>query len=132
LVIVGSSTATIVAFFWVISVNPAFVIHYDPRDTRKSWVLVTQDKYVRAAAFEYLSRVGEQTSRQCGACSNVLLRSADKLQNWSQRCLRAHGLFADGLRGWVLEFFQNFCRFAGAWLLRTFVIFNWHSTGLET
>jgi hypothetical protein len=36
---------------------------------------------------------------QCGACSNLLLRSLGKVYNRSQRCLRAHGLFGDGLRG---------------------------------
>jgi hypothetical protein len=51
---------------------------------------------------------------QCGACSNFLLRSPGKLPNWSQRCLQAHGLLGDCLRGWVLDFFNIFCCFAGA------------------
>jgi hypothetical protein len=44
--------------------------------------------------------------KQRGACSNFLLISLGKLRNWSQRCLWAHGLFGDGLHGWVLEVFQ--------------------------
>jgi hypothetical protein len=36
---------------------------------------------------------------QCGACSNLLLRSPGELHNLSQRCLRAYGLFSDCLRG---------------------------------
>jgi hypothetical protein len=48
---------------------------------------------------------------QCGACSNSLLTSPGKLHNWSQWCLRAHALFSDGHRGWVLEFFQHFLSF---------------------
>jgi hypothetical protein len=36
----------------------------------------------------------------------------DLLANfWSKRCLRAHGLFGDGLRRWVLKFFQHFLSF---------------------
>jgi hypothetical protein len=48
---------------------------------------------------------------QCSACSNFLLRSPGKLHNWSQRCLRAHGLFGDSLHWWVLKFFQHFLSF---------------------
>jgi hypothetical protein len=69
-----------------------------------------------------LLRVGEQTSRQCGTCSDFLLRSPAKLHNWSQWCLQACGLFGDGLCGRVLRFFKNFLLFVGAWSLWMFVI----------
>jgi hypothetical protein len=59
---------------------------------------------------------------QYGTCSNFLLRSPGKLHNWYQWCLPAHGLFGDGLCGWVLEFLNIFCRSAGAWSPWTFVI----------
>jgi hypothetical protein len=52
----------------------------------------------------------ETNLRQCSTCSHFLLRS-HKLHNWSQQCLRAHGLFGDSLCGWVLEFFQHFLWF---------------------
>jgi hypothetical protein len=39
LVIVGSSTATVVAFFIDHNLNPTFITHCDPRD--KGWVFVT-------------------------------------------------------------------------------------------
>jgi hypothetical protein len=122
--------------FWIITVNPTFVTRYDPRDTHKSWVLVSLLSslkiHLHATAFDHLSRVREQTLQWCGACLNFLLRSPGKLYNWSHRCLRAHGSFGDSLHGWVLNFFNLFCHFAGAWSPWTFVIFNWHSTGLET
>jgi hypothetical protein len=53
---------------------------------------------------------------QYDTCSNFLLRSHCKLHNRSQLCLPAHNLLGDGLCGWVLEFFNIFCRFAGGWL----------------
>jgi hypothetical protein len=41
LVIVGSSIATIAALFLDHNVNPTLFTRYDPRDTRKIWVLNT-------------------------------------------------------------------------------------------
>jgi hypothetical protein len=65
--------------FSIWETNPTFVTCYDPGDT--SWVLVAQDTCLHATAFAHLSRVGVQTSRQCGAYSNFLLRSPGKLHN---------------------------------------------------
>jgi hypothetical protein len=42
---------------------------------------------------------------------SFLLRSPGKLRNSSKRCLRALGLFNDGLRGRVLKFYQHFLLF---------------------
>jgi hypothetical protein len=39
------------------------------------------------------------------------VKISGKLYKWSQRCLRAHGLFGEDLRGWVLEFLQHFLSF---------------------
>jgi hypothetical protein len=110
--------------FWIITVNPTFVTRYDLRDKK----LGPRYPYLRyslhAAAFDRLSRVVEQASRQCGACSNFLLTSPGKLRNWSPRCLRAHGLFSDCLRWWVLEIFQNFPSFCWCLIVQVFRIRN--------
>jgi hypothetical protein len=76
---------------------------------------VAEDTCLRAAAFDHLSRVMEQTSWKCGACSNFLLRSPDnsitdpsgvcKLMDCSAM------VFVDDFS----KFFNIFCRFAGAW-----------------
>jgi hypothetical protein len=124
LVILDSSTVTIFALFLEHN-HKSVVTCYDPTD--KSWGLVGLLSWLKTcvytpSTFDHLSGVGEQTSRQCGTCSNFLLRSPGKPHNWSQRCMWAHGLFDDGLRGWVLKFFQHCYRFSGAWSPWTFVI----------
>jgi hypothetical protein len=53
---------------------------------------------IHVVVSHHLSRVKEQSSEQCGACSNVLLRSPGKLHNWFQQ-----------QSSWiVLKLFQHF------------------------
>jgi hypothetical protein len=70
------------------------------------------------------SIVMKQIWRQCSACSNVMLRSPDKLHNRSQRCLRDNGLFSDSFRGWVLKCFQYFLSFCWYLVALNFCYFH--------
>jgi hypothetical protein len=96
--------------FWIITVNPTLIACYDLRD--RNWVLVSLLSLLKTHVYVPLlliicQRAREQTSLQCGMCSNFLLRSPGKLHNWSQWCMWAHGSFSDDLHGWVLTFFQH-------------------------
>jgi hypothetical protein len=106
LVIMGSSTVMIVTLF----LDHNRKSNFCPSD--KSWVLISLLSQVKTHVYAPLLLIicqesREQTWRQCGTRSNFLLRSPGKFHNWSQWCLWAHGLFGDGLHGWVHEFFQH-------------------------
>jgi hypothetical protein len=68
LVIVGSSTATVVALFLDHNCKSNFIIHTDPRD--KSWALVRLRSYFKTHVYVPLLLIicqesGEQTLQQC-------------------------------------------------------------------
>jgi hypothetical protein len=98
--------------FWIITINPTFVTHYDPRYMSKSWVLVSLLSQLKTHVYTplLLNTVKSRGTNfaAMGTCSNFLLRSPGKLHNWSQWCLRAHGLLAMVF----VEEFSNFFTFS--------------------
>jgi hypothetical protein len=88
--------------FCIITVNPTFVIRYDPR--YENWVLGSRLSYLKTHIYAPLHLI-------------IFLVKIWQTHNWSQWCLQAHGsvpknlpaaLIGDGLLGWVLEFVQHY------------------------
>jgi hypothetical protein len=137
LMIVGSSTVTIVASCVHHNRKSNFLYCYDLRDTSKfgsslAFSRSSRHTFKRRCFWSCVKSRGTNFAAMRRMFIFFLLRSPGKPHNWSQRCLRTCELFGDGLRGWILEYFRNFLLFCRALSPWTFVIFNWHSTCLET
>jgi hypothetical protein len=104
--------------FQNVILSVSFSIWETKRNKDKSWVLISLLLHLKTrlctAVYDHLSRAGEQTLRQCGACSNFLLRIPGKLITDPNSACE----LMDCLVAVIVDEFQNFnnivCGFAGA------------------